>query len=75
MEVLREVREEGAVGMTDKLQFVYTSDCVPVVRCKDCKHYNTTGCGAGFGWCEDTVVNTGIWDDFYCADGERRDSE
>lgn len=48
-------------------------DAVPVVRCQDCKHYNITGCGDGFGWCEDTIVNTGVWDNFYCADGERRD--
>lgn len=59
----------------DKLQFVYISDCVPVVRCKDCKYYNTTGCGAGFGWCEDTVVNTGVFDNFYCKNGKRRGSE
>lgn len=50
-------------------------DAVPVVRCKDCKHYNTTGYSDGFGWCEDNVVNTGTWDDFYCARGKRRDSE
>ena len=50
-------------------------DAVPVVRCRDCVYYNTTGCGAGFGWCEDAVVNTGVWDDFYCADGERRDDD
>ena len=46
-----------------------------LVRCRDCMYYNTTGCGAGFGWCEDAVVNTGVWDDFYCADGERRDDD
>ena len=23
-----------------------------VVRCKDCKHYDTIGCSKGFGWCE-----------------------
>lgn len=59
----------------DKLQFVYISEMVPVVRCKDCKYYNTTCCGAGFGWCEDVVVNNGVMDNFYCADGERRESE
>lgn len=50
-------------------------DIVRVVRCRDCVYYNTTGCGTGFGWCEDAVVNTGVWDDFYCADGERRDDD
>lgn len=47
----------------------------PVVRCRDCKYYNTTGCGVGFGWCEDSVVNNGTCDDFYCARGERGESE
>ena len=30
-------------------------DDVPVVdlvHCKECRHYNTGGCAAGFGWCE-----------------------
>lgn len=46
-----------------------------LVRCKDCKNYNTNGCSAGFGWCEDSVVNTGVSDDFYCANGDRRDDD
>ena len=50
-------------------------DAAQIVRCKDCVYYNTTGCGVGFGWCEGTIVNTGVSDDFYCASGERRDSE
>lgn len=57
------------------LKEVPAVDAALVVFCKDCKYYNTTGCGAGFGWCEDTVVNAGVWDNFYCADGERRESE
>ena len=44
-----------------------------LVMCKSCKHYNTVGCSNGFGWCEDSIVNTGVRDDFYCARGERRD--
>ena len=50
-------------------------DAVPVVFCKDCKYYNTSGCSAGYGWCEDSVINTGTCDDFYCARGERSESE
>lgn len=49
-----------------------TIDAIPVVRCRDCVHYNTTGYGAGLGWCEGAVVSTGVWDNFYCADGERK---
>ena len=43
-------------------------DAVPVVRCKDCKHYNTIGCSKGFGWCEN--IDRGTSDNFYCANGK-----
>ena len=46
-----------------------TIDAVPVVRCKDCKHYDTTGCLKGFGWCES--MNRDAFDDFYCANGKQ----
>jgi len=44
-------------------------DAVPVVRCKDCKHYNTIGCSKGFGWCEN--MDRGTSDNFYCANGKQ----
>ncbi len=40
-----------------------TIDAVPVVRCKNCKHYMTIHCTCD-GCC--------ISDDWFCADGERR---
>ena len=43
-----------------------TIDAVPVVRCKNCKHYNTIGCSKGFGWCEN--IDRGTSDNFYCAE-------
>ena len=43
-----------------------TIDAVLVVRCKDCKHYNTIGCSKGFGWCEN--IDRGTNDNFYCAE-------
>jgi hypothetical protein len=46
-----------------------TIDAVSVVRCKDCKHYNTIGCSKGFGWCEN--IGRGTSDDFYCANGKQ----
>ena len=46
-----------------------TIDAVLVVRCKDCKHYNTIGCSKGFGWCKS--MDRGVSDDFYCANGKR----
>ena len=50
-----------------------TIDAVPVVRCKDCKHYNTIGCSKGFGWCEN--MDMGVSDDFYCANGAKMEVE
>jgi hypothetical protein len=46
-----------------------TIDAVLVVRCKDCKHYNTIGCSKGFGWCEN--IDGGTNDNFYCANGKQ----
>ena len=50
-----------------------TIDAVPVVRCKDCKHYETKDCANGFGWCNRNGTGHGSTDDWYCADGERRE--
>ena len=46
-----------------------TIDAVLVVRCKDCKHYNTIGSSKGFGWCENIDRETS--DNFYCANGKQ----
>lgn len=48
-------------------------DAVAVVRCRECIYYNNTGCADGFGWCEDSVVNTGVFDSWFCANGKRRE--
>lgn len=48
-----------------------TVDAVPVVRCKDCKWYNTTAS-------EKCVAYDAFWatePDDYCAWGERREDE
>lgn len=44
-----------------------------IVRCKDCKHYNTIGCSKGFGWCEN--IDRGTNDNFYCANGKQLNKE
>ena len=49
-----------------------TIDAVPVVRCGECKHYNTTGCSVGFGWCES--MDRGASDEFFCSCGERKEN-
>ena len=48
-----------------------TADVVEVVRCKDCKGYNTHDCAEGFGWCE--AFGLGKTDDQFCSYGERAD--
>ena len=50
-----------------------TIDAVPVVRCKDCKYYNTIGCSKGLGWCEN--IDWGVCEDFYCANGKHLNKE
>ena len=50
-----------------------TIDAVEVVRCKDCKQYNTTNFSKVFGWCD--KMNRVVHDDFYCFYGERKESE
>lgn len=39
-----------------------------IVRCKNCKHYNTEWCADGCGWCN--YRDFGTNDEWYCADGE-----
>jgi hypothetical protein len=50
-----------------------TVDAVPVVRCKDCKHYRTSDAGhPDCDYCNRLICGT-VRPDFYCADGERKD--
>jgi len=46
---------------------------VEVVRCGECRHYNTTGCSDGCGWCEN--MDRGVFDEHYCSRGERREKD
>ena len=50
-----------AVG-TKEIDRAPTVDAVPVVRCKDCKYFKTRLC-----------ENKDNYDDWFCADGERKD--
>jgi hypothetical protein len=54
------------------LEYVPTVDAIPVVRCKECGHYDTAGCSKGFGWCES--MDRGVSDDFYCANGAKMEA-
>ena len=59
--------------MKRKIETVPAVDAVPVVRCKDCKHYNTNSCADGFGWCE--RLDLGKYDVGFCDLGERKDND
>ena len=45
-----------------------------VVRCKDCKYCDKRNCADGYGWCNRNGEGHGTTDDWFCADGERKDS-
>lgn len=55
------------------IDYAPTIDAVPVVRCVECKHYNTTGCSVGFGWCES--MDRGVSDEFYCSCGAKMEDK
>lgn len=57
--------------LVDTFAEIPSADVVEVVRCKDCKEYNTYSCAEGFGWCE--AWNLGKTDDQFCSYGERAD--
>lgn len=55
----------------DGLSRIPAADVVEVVRCRDCKYSyeSVAGWCCSYGICVDCVVR----ENFYCADGERRD--
>ena len=57
--------------LVDTFAEMPSADVVEVVRCKDCKEYNTYSCAEGFGWCE--AFGLGKTDDQFCSYGERAD--
>ena len=44
-----------------------TVDAVPVIRCKDCKHWD------GVDTCD--VIDAPVWDDDFCSMAERKEHE
>lgn len=65
--------DNGVLYMLEKIDNAPTVDAVPVVRCKDCKWCYS-------GYCEkfDDLIPYGCahreWEDWFCADGERRET-
>lgn len=43
-----------------------------LVRCKDCRWWCTDCMPEEFGWC-DATVNRSTAEDWFCADGERKE--
>lgn len=68
-----------------KLEGIENADVIEIVRCKDCKHARNYDDSQHHSWlyCEnpratDSGYNEGYYyieDDFFCADGERRESD
>ena len=65
---------DGVYDAINAVEDVNAVDAAPVIRCKDCRYYNTNYCGDGFGWCERKGIGHGTSDDWFCADGERADA-
>ena len=66
---------EGLMSANMMLYVCKTVDAVPVIRCRNCRYYNTNYCGDGFGWCERNGIGHGTSDDWFCADGEKRSED
>ena len=65
----------GILKAVNHLQTITKAkDCVQVVRCKDCKHYNKESL-----WCGMNSEDRGEWFNWYaedfCSYGERKDNE
>lgn len=62
------------IGIQQAVDEQPTVDAVSVVRCRECKHCFVDGDNVRFNVCELTH-NKGQSDDWFCADGERKDGE
>ena len=65
----------GMALYAEHIKALPAADVAPVVRCRDCRYYNTAGCCKGFGWCYRNGAGHGTSEDWYCADGERQEEE
>ena len=59
--------QEAKIEQLNRFVNGFSRDAMPVVRCKDCKHYKRDTCSAGAGMAVPPP------DDWFCADGERRE--
>ena len=60
-------------GACEQIKSMPTIDAVPVVRCKDCVMYQSSGkSGLNLGWCP--VCSFVRWGDDFCSYGERKEN-
>ena len=82
IELLKDTRANAAWhhwGYEESADHLIANDVVPVVRCKDCKHYDNS---EGLCWCH---LNSkffpggldwhGFPEDGFCSYGERKDND
>lgn len=60
----------AVAAMTDALELLKEEESI--VRCKDCKYANHETPFFDI-WCD--RISTGCYEDWFCADGERREAE
>lgn len=64
--------DEKRAIITDLVNGIPAVDAVPIVRCKDCKHWHED-IGSTTKWLMCHVIVTDR--NWFCADGERRESD
>ena len=57
----------GIERAESEIECAPTVDAVPVIRCKDCKHW-----AKGLGWCN--ITDLDVEPNFYCAYAERKEA-
>ena len=76
-ELLRTIKDiEGDMGSAvngarEVIKAIPSADVVEVVRCKECKSYNTEAYQDGYGYCDGHC--SVVQDDDFCSYGERRE--
>lgn len=64
---------EATMKLCVTMDRIAAADVVPVVRCGECKHWKRIRNDCILASCElDALVRS---EDFFCADGERKDGE
>lgn len=68
---IREASINFPAAMLSELKSIPAADVVEVVRCRECRYAYDTVCGwcCSHGICVDCIVG----EDFFCADGKRKD--